>query len=207
MPGLGFDKKGNRLGRGKGFYDTYLERCRTHPKGKPYTIALAFKEQLCAEVPVAEHDILIDEVLYEDQEWTAPARPWFQRCSKSFKFNRFLRHWPRFWMKCITSLWMQSIFSNQIISWDSFQSFCVSVIITKHSRLKMQSVLTLKKPFTHKWTFGIYLVTRVILNMLLFFEESSFLFRNNSLWPCLSPLTCSFLLVHYIHSLLKSFYS
>uniref|UniRef100_A0A8C2JCI3 5-formyltetrahydrofolate cyclo-ligase n=1 Tax=Cyprinus carpio TaxID=7962 RepID=A0A8C2JCI3_CYPCA len=68
MPGLGFDKKGNRLGRGKGFYDTYLERCSTHPKGKPYTIALAFKEQLCAEVPVGEHDILIDEVLYEDEE-------------------------------------------------------------------------------------------------------------------------------------------
>uniref|UniRef100_A0A8C1WK83 5-formyltetrahydrofolate cyclo-ligase n=1 Tax=Cyprinus carpio TaxID=7962 RepID=A0A8C1WK83_CYPCA len=68
MPGLGFDKKGNRLGRGKGFYDTYLERCRTHPKGKPHTITLAFKEQLCAEVPVGEHDILIDEVLYEDEE-------------------------------------------------------------------------------------------------------------------------------------------
>uniref|UniRef100_A0A671KM55 5-formyltetrahydrofolate cyclo-ligase n=1 Tax=Sinocyclocheilus anshuiensis TaxID=1608454 RepID=A0A671KM55_9TELE len=68
MPGLGFDKKGNRLGRRKGFYDTYLERCRMHPKGKPYTIALAFKEQLCAEVPVGEHDIPIDEVLYEDEE-------------------------------------------------------------------------------------------------------------------------------------------
>ncbi|XP_056316985.1 5,10-methenyltetrahydrofolate synthetase (5-formyltetrahydrofolate cyclo-ligase) [Danio aesculapii] len=66
MPGLGFDKSGNRLGRGKGFYDTYLERCRTHPKGKPYTIALAFKEQICAEIPVGEHDILIDEVLHED---------------------------------------------------------------------------------------------------------------------------------------------
>lgn len=67
MPGLGFDKSGNRLGRGKGFYDTYLERCMNHPKGKPYTIALAFKEQLCQEIPVGERDIHIDEVLYEDQ--------------------------------------------------------------------------------------------------------------------------------------------
>ncbi|KAL2088992.1 hypothetical protein ACEWY4_015891 [Coilia grayii] len=67
MPGLGFDKGGNRLGRGKGFYDTYLERCMKHPKGKPYTIALAFKEQLCQEVPVDERDIHIDEVLYEDK--------------------------------------------------------------------------------------------------------------------------------------------
>lgn len=68
MPGLGFDRLGKRLGRGKGFYDTYLERCIRHPKGKPYTIALAFKEQLCQEIPVDNNDVLIDEVLYEDNE-------------------------------------------------------------------------------------------------------------------------------------------
>ncbi|CAJ1048703.1 -formyltetrahydrofolate cyclo-ligase [Xyrichtys novacula] len=68
MPGLGFDPSGNRLGRGKGFYDTYLERCIRHPKGKPYTIALAFKEQLCQEIPVDANDVLIDEILYEDKE-------------------------------------------------------------------------------------------------------------------------------------------
>lgn len=68
MPGLGFDRSGNRLGRGKGFYDTYLERCIKHPKGKPYTIALAYKEQLCQDIPVNENDVLIDEVLYEDNE-------------------------------------------------------------------------------------------------------------------------------------------
>ncbi|XP_062405493.1 5,10-methenyltetrahydrofolate synthetase (5-formyltetrahydrofolate cyclo-ligase) [Sardina pilchardus] len=66
MPGLGFDQSGNRLGRGKGFYDTYLERCMKHPKGKPYTIAVAFKEQLCSDIPVDERDIHIDEILYED---------------------------------------------------------------------------------------------------------------------------------------------
>ncbi|XP_071424966.1 5-formyltetrahydrofolate cyclo-ligase [Pithys albifrons albifrons] len=66
MPGLGFDKKGNRLGRGKGYYDTYLERCMKHPHGKPYTIALAFKEQICEYVPVTENDVPIDEILYED---------------------------------------------------------------------------------------------------------------------------------------------
>lgn len=68
MPGLGFDRSGNRLGRGKGFYDTYLERCIRHPKGKPYTIALAYKEQLCQDIPVDDNDVLIDEVLYEDHE-------------------------------------------------------------------------------------------------------------------------------------------
>ena len=65
MPGLGFDRSGKRLGRGRGFYDTYLERCIRHPKGKPYTIALAFKEQLCQEIPVDHNDVLIDEVLCE----------------------------------------------------------------------------------------------------------------------------------------------
>ncbi|XP_037338702.1 5,10-methenyltetrahydrofolate synthetase (5-formyltetrahydrofolate cyclo-ligase) [Pungitius pungitius] len=68
MPGLGFDRFGRRLGRGRGFYDTYLERCIRHPKGKPYTIALAFKEQLCQEIPVDDNDVLIDEILYEDDE-------------------------------------------------------------------------------------------------------------------------------------------
>ncbi|KAJ8398328.1 hypothetical protein AAFF_G00428980 [Aldrovandia affinis] len=66
MPGLGFDKRGNRLGRGKGFYDTYLERCARHPRGKPYTIGLAFNEQMCPQVPVDERDVPIDEVLRED---------------------------------------------------------------------------------------------------------------------------------------------
>lgn len=68
MPGLGFDRFGKRLGRGKGFYDTFLERCSRHPRGKPYTIALAFKEQLCQDIPVDDNDVLIDEVLYEDDK-------------------------------------------------------------------------------------------------------------------------------------------
>ncbi|XP_067349902.1 5,10-methenyltetrahydrofolate synthetase (5-formyltetrahydrofolate cyclo-ligase) isoform X2 [Channa argus] len=72
VPGLGFDGLGKRLGRGKGFYDTYLDRCMKHPKGKPYTIALAFKEQLCQEIPVSDNDVLIDEVLYEDDDSGGP---------------------------------------------------------------------------------------------------------------------------------------
>ncbi|KAM6181521.1 5-formyltetrahydrofolate cyclo-ligase isoform 1-T1 [Erethizon dorsatum] len=66
MPGLGFDKQGNRLGRGRGYYDAYLQRCLQLPGPKPYTIALAFKEQLCHQIPVGEHDMRVDEVLCED---------------------------------------------------------------------------------------------------------------------------------------------
>lgn len=66
MPGLGFDRHGHRLGRGGGYYDAYLKRCAQHQHTKPYTVALAFKEQICPQVPVDEHDVKVDEVLYED---------------------------------------------------------------------------------------------------------------------------------------------
>ncbi|MEE6503485.1 hypothetical protein FKM82_004835 [Ascaphus truei] len=63
VPGLGFDKEGRRLGRGKGYYDTFLERCSQQLAEKPYTMALAFQEQMCESVPVAQNDIEIDEIL------------------------------------------------------------------------------------------------------------------------------------------------
>uniref|UniRef100_A0A8C8YS68 5-formyltetrahydrofolate cyclo-ligase n=1 Tax=Prolemur simus TaxID=1328070 RepID=A0A8C8YS68_PROSS len=66
VPGLGFDTHGNRLGRGKGYYDAYLKRCWQHQEVKPYTLALAFKEQICLQIPVDENDVKVDEVLYED---------------------------------------------------------------------------------------------------------------------------------------------
>ncbi|KAM4748254.1 5-formyltetrahydrofolate cyclo-ligase [Rhinophrynus dorsalis] len=63
VPGLGFDKEGHRLGRGKGYYDTFLARYSSQLKAKPYTIALAFREQLCESIPVNENDFEIDEIL------------------------------------------------------------------------------------------------------------------------------------------------
>ncbi|XP_027427166.1 5-formyltetrahydrofolate cyclo-ligase isoform X4 [Zalophus californianus] len=66
MPGLGFDKQGNRLGRGRGYYDTYLKRCLQQQDVRPYTVALAFREQICLQVPVDENDMKVDEVLYEE---------------------------------------------------------------------------------------------------------------------------------------------
>lgn len=66
LPGLGFDRQGRRLGRGRGYYDAYLKRCMQDPHRRPYTMALAFREQMCPQVPVDEHDVTVDEVLYED---------------------------------------------------------------------------------------------------------------------------------------------
>ena len=65
MPGLGFSSDGDRLGRGKGYYDTYLQKCEDMGY-RPYTVALAFKEQICESIPTDTHDKKLDLVLFPD---------------------------------------------------------------------------------------------------------------------------------------------
>lgn len=50
------------MGRGRGYYDTYLAKCRAS-QSPPYIIALAFKEQVLPEIPTDENDIKIEVVL------------------------------------------------------------------------------------------------------------------------------------------------
>ncbi len=52
VPGLAFDERGNRLGRGRGFYDRFL----WHKDLRAISCALALEEQVVPEVPVGEHD-------------------------------------------------------------------------------------------------------------------------------------------------------
>jgi 5-formyltetrahydrofolate cyclo-ligase len=59
-PGVAFDKKGNRLGRGKGYYDRFLSRI---PKDTP-SIGLAFGLQILPIVPTAPHDVSVKKVLF-----------------------------------------------------------------------------------------------------------------------------------------------
>lgn len=65
VPGLGFTEKGHRLGRGKGYYDTYIEKLE-HEGFKPYLLGLAYSVQICNDIPVSEHDRFIDDVLHPD---------------------------------------------------------------------------------------------------------------------------------------------
>ena len=58
IPGMAFDKKGHRLGRGKGYYDRFL---RLLPN--TYKIGICFSWQLVDHVPTDEHDILMDHIL------------------------------------------------------------------------------------------------------------------------------------------------
>lgn len=56
VPGLGFDARGRRLGRGKGFYDRLLSAANGVKCG------ICFDEQLLAEIPVEPHDVHLDFV-------------------------------------------------------------------------------------------------------------------------------------------------
>ncbi len=60
VPGIAFDTRGERLGRGGGFYDAYLARAT-----KAKRIALAFSCQLVASVPMEEHDVLVHKIITE----------------------------------------------------------------------------------------------------------------------------------------------
>ncbi|PIK14084.1 MAG: 5-formyltetrahydrofolate cyclo-ligase [Halobacteriovorax sp. JY17] len=57
VPGLAFGRKGERLGRGRGYYDKYLQNY------KGITIGLSLDEQLVPEIPMEEHDCYLSWVV------------------------------------------------------------------------------------------------------------------------------------------------
>jgi 5-formyltetrahydrofolate cyclo-ligase len=67
MPGLGFDKNGNRIGFGKGYYDTFLAKCFQNAidRGvpKPFTMAICLTVQIVDSVPVDANDIKPDLII------------------------------------------------------------------------------------------------------------------------------------------------
>ena len=58
VPGVAFDNKGNRIGRGRGYYDRFLSH---HLDVK--RIGICFDFQLVDEVPAEPFDIRMDEVI------------------------------------------------------------------------------------------------------------------------------------------------
>lgn len=62
-PLLAFDRKGNRLGYGKGHYDRALTKLREH--GRVFVCGLAFFEQEVETVPAESHDVPLDWVMTE----------------------------------------------------------------------------------------------------------------------------------------------
>lgn len=64
IPGLAFSKKGERLGRGKGFYDRYLQQYGG------LKIGVCFSEQLVDHVPVEKHDQIMKYVVCDQGVFT-----------------------------------------------------------------------------------------------------------------------------------------
>ena len=61
IPGVGFDMQGNRLGRGKGYYDRLL------PKIHAPKIGICFRFQLVDKIPTNQYDCPMDEVLTHEE--------------------------------------------------------------------------------------------------------------------------------------------
>lgn len=59
IPGMAFDKKNYRLGRGKGFYDKFL------PKIQAMKVGVCFNFQKFDVVPTDEYDVPMDLVIVE----------------------------------------------------------------------------------------------------------------------------------------------
>lgn len=60
VPGVAFDRQGNRMGRGRGYYDRFLSQ---KALSQAWRIGLCFPQQLVECVPAEPHDISMHEVL------------------------------------------------------------------------------------------------------------------------------------------------
>ncbi|MBU4346057.1 MAG: 5-formyltetrahydrofolate cyclo-ligase [Candidatus Omnitrophica bacterium] len=60
VPGVAFDKEGNRLGRGKGYYDRFLKQL----SNRTTTVGLAFDFQILPSIPATTRDVGIQKVIF-----------------------------------------------------------------------------------------------------------------------------------------------
>ncbi|MDQ6632426.1 MAG: 5-formyltetrahydrofolate cyclo-ligase [Verrucomicrobiota bacterium] len=66
VPGVGFDKTGGRLGRGRGFYDRLLAQISGTKCG------VAFDEQVIEKIPMEPHDVRLNFILTPTRWLQAP---------------------------------------------------------------------------------------------------------------------------------------
>ncbi|KAJ7945938.1 5-formyltetrahydrofolate cyclo-ligase [Quillaja saponaria] len=69
LPGLAFDSSGRRLGRGGGYYDTFLknyqELAKSHNWKQPLFVALSYSQQIMEEgdIPITPSDVPVDALV------------------------------------------------------------------------------------------------------------------------------------------------
>ncbi len=64
IPGLAFTRTGQRLGRGKGFYDRFLSRLPTH---NCTFMGVCYQWQILEQLPTEKTDILLDCILTPEE--------------------------------------------------------------------------------------------------------------------------------------------
>lgn len=70
VPGLAFDRLGNRIGRGKGYYDRFLSQSEIRDAT---TIGICWSLQIVQEIRSESHDVPVDWLCTEESaEWAAP---------------------------------------------------------------------------------------------------------------------------------------
>lgn len=72
LPAMAVDLAGNRLGKGKGYYDRALEQFAGQ-KRRPKLVAVVFDEEVLLSVPHEAHDLPVDAAI------TAAKLIWFKR--------------------------------------------------------------------------------------------------------------------------------
>lgn len=63
VPGIGFDRRGNRIGFGKGYYDRFLSKLKSQAK----IIALAYDFQIVADIPPSPCDVPVHCIVTEKE--------------------------------------------------------------------------------------------------------------------------------------------
>jgi len=70
VPGVAFDRRGARLGYGRGYFDKLLARVRPDT----LLVGLAFECQVFPAIPVEPHDVCMDLVITEENVYTGQGR-------------------------------------------------------------------------------------------------------------------------------------
>lgn len=60
VPGLGFDRRGRRLGRGKAYFDRFLKKSK-----KAVKVGIAFQKQIIPKIPIEKHDVKMNFIVTE----------------------------------------------------------------------------------------------------------------------------------------------
>lgn len=79
VPGVVFDKRGGRLGYGRGYYDRFLRsksiRLRMGRSHQCAVIGLAFDLQIAEKIPLVEKDVRVDKIVTESGIIDCKSRP------------------------------------------------------------------------------------------------------------------------------------